>query len=245
MKVIVVDDYGQMSQWAAQIIAEQVREKPESVLGLATGSTPAGMYEQLVRMYEEGKVDFSGVRTANLDEYAGLSGSHPQSFRYFMDTHFFGQVNIKKDNIHFPKSTEGDFGAIAEEYEAQLRRLGSADIQVLGIGGNGHIGFNEPSDHFTEAVNVAELTGETIRANARFFTSPEEVPREAVTMGIKNVMSAKKIILLANGSGKRDIIRKMVYGDITPALPASILRLHGDCTVIVDKEAGQDLKEVE
>lgn len=237
MKIIIAENYEKMSEEAAEIIIKKTAENPESVLGLATGSTPEGMYRYLVKEYEAGKVDFSQVTTVNLDEYVGLEDSHPQSFRYFMDEKFFSHVNIKKEKIHMP-------GGSQEQYEELLQDLGGADVQILGIGGNGHIGFNEPADIFVKYVNVVELTEDTIKANSRFFDSVEEVPKKAVTMGIKDIMSAKTVVLMASGSGKKDIMKKALFGEITPAVPASILQLHPDLVVITDQEAGAELKEV-
>lgn len=237
MKIIIAENYEKMSEEAAEIIIKKTAENPESVLGLATGSTPEGMYRYLVKEYEAGRIDFSRVTTVNLDEYVGLEDSHPQSFRYFMDEKFFSHVNIKKEKIHMP-------GGSQEQYEELLQDLGGADVQILGIGGNGHIGFNEPADIFVKYVNVVELTEDTIKANSRFFDSVEEVPKKAVTMGIKDIMSAKTVVLMASGSGKKDIMKKALFGEITPAVPASILQLHPDLVVITDQEAGAELKEV-
>lgn len=237
MKIIIAEDYEKMSEEAAEIIIKKTVDNPESILGLATGSTPEGMYRYLVKEYEAGRVDFSQVTTVNLDEYVGLEDSHPQSFRYFMDEKFFSHVNIKKEKIHMP-------GGSQEQYEELLQDLGGADVQILGIGGNGHIGFNEPADIFVKYVNVVELTEDTIKANSRFFDSVEEVPRKAVTMGIKDIMSAKTVVLMASGSGKKDIMKKALFEEITPMVPASILQLHPDLVVITDREAGAELKEV-
>lgn len=237
MRVIITEDYEKMSKEAAGIVAEKVKNNPESILGLATGSTPEGMYQYLVQEYKYGNINFSKVKTVNLDEYIGLEDSHPQSFRYYMDTKFFDYINILKENTYMP-------GDRPEQYEELLQNLGGTDIQILGIGGNGHIGFNEPSDIFVKYVNVVDLTKETMEANSRFFDSIEEVPRQAVTMGIKDIMSAKTVVLMASGASKREIMKKALYGDITPEVPASILQLHPDLVVITDQEAGAELKEV-
>lgn len=243
MEIIVTEDYESMSRAAAEIVLGQVRDKSDSILGLATGSTPEGMYRCLIKAYEEGKADFSKVQTVNLDEYIGLKATHPQSFRYYMDTKFFDHVNISKKNTYMPDGMELRIDKIADDYEKRLEEIGKRDIQILGIGGNGHIGFNEPADSFAEYVNVTELTEETIAANARFF-SDENIPKKAVTMGIKDIMSAKTVILMVSGSGKRDILKKALYGEITPKVPASILRLHPNLIVITDREAGEALEEV-
>lgn len=244
MEIIITEDYEGMSRAAAEIILRQVKENPESILGLATGSTPEGMYRCLVEAYEDGEADFSKVQTVNLDEYIGLGGTHPQSFRYFMDTKFFNHINILKENTHTPDGMEPCAGKIAEDYEKTLEETGRRVVQILGIGGNGHIGFNEPADTFAKYVNVVELTEETIAANSRFF-SDGAVPEKAVTMGIKDIMAAETVLLMASGSNKRDILKKAIYGDITPQVPASILQVHPNLIVIADREAGEDLKEAE
>lgn len=243
MEIIVTEDYESMSRSAAEIILRQVKDKPDSILGLATGSTPEGMYRCLIKAYEEGTADFSKVQTVNLDEYIGLKGTHPQSFRYYMDTKFFDWVNISKKSTYMPDGMELCIDRIADDYEKKLEEIGKRDIQILGIGGNGHIGFNEPADSFAEYVNVVELTEETIAANSRFF-SDGNVPKRAVTMGIKDIMSAERIILMVSGSSKRGILKKALYGGITPKVPASILRLHPNLVVIADREAGEELEEV-
>lgn len=243
MEIIITTDYEDMSKAAAEIILKQIKDKPESVLGLATGSTPEGMYRHLVKAYEEGKADFSKVQTVNLDEYVGLEDTHPQSFRYFMDTKFFDKVNIPKEHTYMPDGMEPCAGKLADDYEKRLEKTGRRDIQILGIGGNGHIGFNEPADIFAKYVNVVELTEETITANSRFF-SDGNVPEKAVTMGIKDIMAAETVLLMASGSNKRDILKKALYGDITPQVPASILQLHPNLIVITDREAGEALREV-
>lgn len=237
MKVIVTKDYTQMCKLASRIFAAQITLKPESVLGLATGSTPVGMYNELVEMYKEGRVDFSKVRTVNLDEYAGLDGSNDQSYRYFMNHNLFDHINIDKDNTNVPNGVAADLQAECERYEQVVADMGGVDIQLLGIGNNGHIAFNEPCEEFPEKTHIVDLTQNTIEANARFFSSMDEVPKKALTMGIGTIMKAKKIVLLANGAKKAQTIYDTVYGPITPKVPASILRLHPDVTIFADEEA--------
>ncbi len=237
MKVIVTKDYTQMCKLASRIFAAQITLKPESVLGLATGSTPVGMYNELVEMYKEGRVDFSKVRTVNLDEYAGLDGSNDQSYRYFMNHNLFDHINIDKDNTNVPNGVAADLQAECERYEQVVADMGGVDIQLLGIGNNGHIAFNEPCEEFPEKTHIVDLTQNTIEANARFFSSMDEVPKKALTMGIGTIMKAKKIVLLANGAKKAQTIYDTVYGPITPKVPASVLRLHTDVTIFADEEA--------
>ncbi len=237
MKVIVTKDYTQMCKLASRIFAAQITLKPESVLGLATGSTPVGMYNELVEMYKEGRVDFSKVRTVNLDEYAGLDGSNDQSYRYFMNHNLFDHINIDKDNTNVPNGVAADLQAECERYEQVVADMGGVDIQLLGIGNNGHIAFNEPCEEFPEKTHIVDLTQNTIEANARFFSSMDEVPKKALTMGIGTIMKAKKIVLLANGAKKAQTIYDTVYGPITPKVPASVLRLHPDVTIFADEEA--------
>lgn len=242
MKVVVTKDYTEMCKQASRIFAAQITLKPDSVLGLATGSTPVGMYKELIQMYNENRIDFSRVKTVNLDEYAGLSGDNDQSYRYFMNHNLFDHININKENTNVPNGTASDLEAECAHYEQVVESMGGVDIQLLGIGNNGHIAFNEPCGEFPEKTHVIDLTQNTIEANARFFNSMDEVPKKALTMGIGTIMKAKKIILLANGTKKAQTIHDMVYGPITPNVPASVLRLHPDVTVFVDEEAGALLK---
>lgn len=242
MKVVVTKDYTEMCKQASRIFAAQITLKPDSVLGLATGSTPVGMYKELIQMYNENRIDFSRVKTVNLDEYAGLSGDNDQSYRYFMNHNLFDHININKENTNVPNGTASDLEAECARYEQVVESMGGVDIQLLGIGNNGHIAFNEPCGEFPEKTHVVDLTQNTIEANARFFNSMDEVPKKALTMGIGTIMKAKKIILLANGTKKAQTIHDMVYGPITPNVPASVLRLHPDVTVFVDEEAGALLK---
>lgn len=237
VKLIKSKDYAEMCQKAARIFAAQVTLKPASVLGLATGSTPVGMYQELVKKYDEGKVDFSAVRTVNLDEYVGLSGDNDQSYRYFMNHNLFDHINIDKANTHVPSGLAADLEAECADYEAVVASMGGVDIQLLGIGNNGHIGFNEPCDCFPVTTHPVDLTESTITANARFFATMDEVPKKAITMGIGTIMKAKKIVLMANGKGKAQIIYDTIFGPVTPQVPSSVLQLHPDVLVFVDEEA--------
>ncbi len=231
MKVIKCKDYYNVSRQAANIISAQIIMKPNAVLGLATGSTPVGTYDQLVRWYDKGDLDFSEVTTVNLDEYRGLSGTHEQSYRYFMNKHLFDRVNVRKDHTFVPDGL-GEPKAACAEYDRLIERLGGIDLQLLGIGNNGHIGFNEPDTAFETMVHIVDLKQSTVEANARFFRSIDEVPTQAITMGLKSIMQAKKILLVAAGKKKMDILQKSLYGPVTPDVPASILQLHPDLTVI-------------
>ena len=237
MKIYVADDYKGMSRKAASIIASQVTLKADSVLGLATGSTPIGMYEQLVEWYKAGDLDFSAVKTVNLDEYVGLAPEHDQSYRYFMNDNLFNHVNIDKTNTHVPNGLAADPAAECQRYDRVVEEMGGVDIQVLGMGHNGHIGFNEPADHFPLGTNLVDLQESTINANARFFASKDEVPKQAMTMGIHTIMKAKKILVVVNGEGKADIVKKAFTGPVTPQVPASILQLHPDVVLVGDKAA--------
>ena len=237
MKIIKTKDYDQMSRVAANIISAQVIIKPKCVLGLATGSTPIGTYKQLVEWYKKGDVDFSEVTTVNLDEYKGLSPENDQSYRYFMNTNLFDHVNIDKTRTFVPNGLEADSEKACSDYNHIIQDCGGIDLQLLGLGNNGHIGFNEPSNAFEKETHCVALTQSTIDANARFFASMDEVPKEAYTMGIKTIMQAKKIVVVVNGAQKADIVKKAFFGPITPEVPASILQLHNDVTVVGDEAA--------
>lgn len=230
-------DYQDMSRKAANIISAQIIMKPNCVLGLATGSTPIGTYRQLVEWYKKGDLDFSKVTSVNLDEYKGLSGDNDQSYRYFMNTNLFDHVNIDKSKTFVPNGLEEDSEKACAEYNEIIKRVGGIDMQLLGIGGNGHIGFNEPGEAFEQETHCIDLTESTIQANARFFESMDDVPKQAYTMGIKNIMSAKKILLIATGENKAEALYQSLYGKITPNVPASILQLHNDVTVVADEAA--------
>lgn len=235
MKFIEVDSYKKLSRQAANIISAQIIIKPDSVLGLATGSSPLGIYSQLIEWYNKGDVDFSAVTSVNLDEYVGLEGSNEQSYRYFMDHNFFNHINIDKQKTFVPNGVAENLEEECKKYDENIKKLGGIDMQLLGIGLDGHIGFNEPDDYFVKNTHVVDLDESTIKANARFFASESEVPRKAVTLGMISIMQAKKIVLIANGEKKRDIIEKAFFGPITPKIPASILQLHKDLVVIYSK----------
>jgi glucosamine-6-phosphate deaminase len=233
MKFIKTDSYEKLSRQAANLISAQIILYPDSVIGLATGSTPLGTYRQLVAWYEKGDLDFSSVKTVNLDEYVGLAPDDEHSYRYFMDKNLFSKINIKRENTYLPDGLS-DPAEAAREYDKIIEGLGGIDLQLLGIGHNGHIGFNEPDFAFEKTTHAVELDDSTINANARFFADRALVPRRAVTMGMKSIMQAKKIVLIASGEDKREILHKALYGPVTPAVPASILQLHPCLTVIAD-----------
>ena len=241
MEVIVKNTYEEMSTLAAQIIAELIRKKPNSVLGLATGSTPLGTYKELIRMHKNEGLDFSKVTTFNLDEYVGLSTEHDQSYRYFMNDNLFNHINIKKQNTNVPDGMAADIPKACTEYEKKIKRSGGLDVQLLGIGGNGHIAFNEPGSSLWSRTRVKTLDEQTRQDNARFFKSLDEVPRYAVTMGIGTIMEARQLILLANKENKADAISKTVEGPITAMVPATIVQLHPKATIITDKAAASKL----
>lgn len=237
MKIIKTRDYEQMSRVAANILSAQVIMKPKCVLGLATGSTPIGTYDQLIEWYKKGDIDFSEVTTINLDEYKGLSPENDQSYRYFMNTHLFDHVNIDKSKTYVPDGLEPDSEKACSKYNQIIQQYGGIDLQLLGLGNNGHIGFNEPGSAFEKETHCVSLTQSTIDANARFFSSMEEVPKEAYTMGIKTIMQAKKIVVVVSGLQKASIVKKAFFGPITPEVPASVLQLHNDVTIVGDEEA--------
>lgn len=235
MRIIKTKTYEEMSVLAANMIGGQVLLKPNCVLGLATGSSPIGTYKTLVENYEKGILDFSKVQTVNLDEYCGLSGDNPNSYRYFMNDNLFDHINIDKANTHVPNGNAVDLEAEAIRYEKFIESIGGVDLQLLGIGHNGHIGFNEPASYFPKDVHTVNLTESTINANSRLFERREDVPTQAITMGIGTIMKANKILLIA-GEDKTDIIEKALYGKVTPEVPASVLQLHKDVTVIICKK---------
>ena len=237
MRIYKAKDYEEMSRKAAGIVSAQIIMKPDCVLGLATGSTPVGLYKQLIEWYRNGDLDFSGVRTVNLDEYKGISRENDQSYYYFMHQNLFDHVNIPAGNTHLPDGMEPDSEKECRRYEELIQSMGSVDLQLLGIGHNGHIGFYEPADAFDKLVHCVNLTQSTIEANKRFFASAEEVPRQAYTMGIQTIMRSKKILIIANGEGKADIVRDAFFGPITPMVPASVLQLHNDVTLVADEAA--------
>lgn len=232
MKFINVNTYEELSRVAADIIAAQVILKNDCVLGLATGSSPVGTYKNLIKKYTDGELDFSAVTSVNLDEYVGLDGTNDQSYRYFMNDNLFDYVNIDKTKTFVPNGCAADLAAESAAYDAHIKSLGGIDLQLLGIGLDGHIGFNEPDSHFTAETHEVALDESTVKANSRFFASEADVPRSAITMGMASIMQAKRILLIANGAAKKEILEKAFHGPITPEVPASLLQIHPDVTVI-------------
>ena len=245
MEVYIGADYDAISQAAAAAMAKVVRDKPTAVLGLATGSTPLGMYKELIRLHREEGLDFSQVTTFNLDEYVGLSGDHEQSYRYFMTENLFKDINVETDRTNVPPGVSDDFKASCQAYEEGIREAGGIDIQVLGIGTDGHIAFNEPSSSLASRTRLKTLTPQTIEDNARFFDTPADVPVYCVTMGVGTILEAKKLILLASGAGKVDAVRDAVEGPVSSMCTASALQLHPDSTVYVDLDATGKLEMLE
>ena len=242
VNLIIAKNPAEVGKLAADIFQEIVAAKPDCVLGLATGSTPLPLYRELIEREKAGKINFSQVRSANLDEYKGLSGDHPQSYRYFMNENLFNHISIDPANTMVPDGLCADAEAMCADYERAIEAMGGIDIQLLGIGHDGHIGFNEPCDFFPAATHEVELEEITRQANKRFFDSIDEVPTAAYTMGCGTVMAARKVLLLATGKDKAEIIRKSFFGPVTPMVPASILQFHGDVTVIVDEAAASLIK---
>ena len=239
MNILVTENYSAMSRAAADILEEVVKKKPTAVLGLATGSTPIGLYRELVERYEKGVLDFSRVTTFNLDEYYPIAAADPHSYRYFMNDNLFDHINVDRARIHIPNGEAADADAECATYEKMLDEAGGIDLQILGIGLNGHIGFNEPSDTLVAKTHRTPLTESTLQANARFFEDISAMPDSALTMGMASIFRAKKILLLANGTAKADIIGTLMTGGISTNVPASLLLLHPDVTVICDKEAAK------
>lgn len=237
MKVYKAKDYDAMSQKAANIIAAQVILKPDSVLGLATGSSPIGTYKYLAEKNQKGDVDFSGVTSVNLDEYKGLDASNDQSYRYFMNQNLFSKINIPLENTYVPDGTEPDSEKACAAYNEILHRVGTVDLQLLGLGHNGHIGFNEPGETFPDETHCVDLAEKTIEANKRFFASADDVPRQAYTMGIGTIMRAKAVLVIVSGADKAPILKEVLEGPITPKVPASILRLHPNAIIVADEAA--------
>ena len=237
MQIISCVDYAEMSRKTARIIAAQVQLKPNSVLGLATGSTPIGTYKDLIRSHQDEELDFSNVITVNLDGYYGLSPEHEQSYRYFMQHNLFDHINLPIENTHVPDGLTHDVARTCADYDNLVASLGGTDIQLVGIGDNGHIAFNEPNTVFVAETHLVDLNEDTIKANARFFESEADVPRQAITMGMRSIFSAKLILLLASGANKASAIARMINGAVDPQLPASILQLHPNVKVIAVKEA--------
>lgn len=243
MRIYKTTDYKDMSRKAANIISAQIILKPDCVLGLATGSTPVGIYEQLIDWHKKGDLDFSEVKTVNLDEYKGLAPENVQSYHYFMNDNLFQHVNINQENTYLPNGLEQDSEKECNRFNDVIEQLGGIDLQLLGLGHNGHIGFNEPSEIFEKGTHCVALTESTIEANSRLFAEGEPVPSHAYTMGIKTIMLAKKILLVVSGAGKAEILLKALTGPITPSVPASILQMHPDFTVVADEAAAALLEE--
>lgn len=237
MNIIKVNDYQEMSEKASQFIIEKVKQNPKMVLGLATGGTPEGTYKRLIEDHETNGTSYDKISTFNLDEYVGLSGDHPQSYRHYMNERFFNHIDINKENTFVPRGNTVDAEAECEAYEAQMASLGGIDLQILGIGGNGHIGFNEPGTSFNSPTHIVDLAQSTKEANARYFSTIEEVPNQAITMGIASIMKSKEILLLISGESKREAYKQLIEGEIQENFPASILRKHPYVTIIADKAA--------
>jgi len=242
MEVVICADYEEMSKAAAAVVAGVVKAKPEAVLGLATGSTPLGLYKELIRMHEQEGLDFSNVTTFNLDEYVGLPPEHDQSYRYFMHENLFKHVNIRPDNTHVPSGTAKDYAAYCREYEEQIEAAGGIDVQVLGIGSDGHIAFNEPGSSLASRTRIKTLAEQTINDNARFFEKKEDVPIYAVTMGVGTILESGKLVLLASGEGKAAAVAAAVEGPVSSMCTASALQLHPDAMVFTDAGAAGGLK---
>ena len=240
-KLIKATNYDDMSRKAANIIASQITLKEDSVLGLATGSTPIGTYKLLIEKFNNGDIDFSNIKTVNLDEYVGLDGDNDQSYRYFMNHNLFDHVNINKANTNVPNGKEADAEKECERYHQVIESMGGVDLQLLGIGNNGHIGFNEPDEVFSFKTHKVELTESTIRANSRLFENIEDVPKFAYTMGVGEIMAAKSVLILASGKAKAPIIKELLTGEVKPSVPASILKFHPNCILIADEEALSEL----
>lgn len=237
MRIINCHTYEAMSRKAADILAAQIQLKPNCVLGLATGTTPIGAYQGLIKKYESGSLDFSEVRTYNLDEYRGLTHEDPQSYHYFMNDQLFNHVNIDPANVHVPDGANAGADAACADYDRMVAEAGYCDLQLLGIGRNGHIGFNEPADEFSKGTHCVDLTESTIEANSRLFEKEEDVPRQAYTMGTQTIMNARCILVVANGENKAQAVRDMCFGPIVPTCPASILQLHPNVFVVCDDAA--------
>lgn len=242
MKIYIEENYEKVSKRAALIMASQIISKPDCVLGLATGSTPIGMYEELIEMYKRGEVDFSNVTTFNLDEYYNLPIENENSYHSFMMNTLLNHINVKKENIHLPNGMTDNVDEECKNYEKKIKEAGGIDIQLLGVGSNAHIGFNEPDDKLSVDTNIVNLTQQTIKDNSRFFANEEEVPKRAISMGMGSIMKARKVILVATGEGKAEAVRSMTNGYIDTKAPASILQAHPDFTLIIDKDAAKLVK---
>jgi len=242
MRVIIVKDYEELSKRAAKIVADRLCAKPDLVLGLATGSTPVGMYTELIKMHKEEGLDFSKARSFNLDEYCGLSPDHPQSYHYFMYDKLFNHINIKPENVYIPRGDVENAKEFCDWYEKKIKEEGGIDLQVLGIGRDGHIGFNEPGSSLGSRTRIKTLTEETVEDNSRFFEKKEDVPRYAITMGLGTILDTKECLLLANGANKAEAVQRCIEGPISAETTASALQLHPRVIIIVDEEAAQNLK---
>ncbi len=242
MEVVIKSDYEEMSRAAAHVVADVLNTKPDAVIGLATGSTPLGVYKELVRMHQEEGIDFSQVTTFNLDEYVGLSINDPQSYHHFMHENFFKHVNIPIQNIYIPSGTTRNYQAFCQWYEHRIEECGGIDVQILGIGSDGHIAFNEPTSSLSSRTRLKTLEKQTIDDNARFFENRDEVPIYAITMGVGTILEAKQIVLLASGKNKAAVVAASVEGPVTSMVTASALQMHPSTLFFVDEEAGSELK---
>ena len=242
MEVIIQDGYEAISRQGAQIVAHTLNAKPDAVLGLATGSTPLGLYKELIRMHQEEGLDFSQVTTFNLDEYVGLPRQHTQSYHFFMHENLFQHINISEQNIHIPSGTTSNYQAFCEWYEQRIMECGGIDLQVLGIGSDGHVAFNEPGSSLSSRTRIKTLTRQTIEDNSRFFESSDEVPVYSITMGVGTILEARKIILLANGANKAEAVAAAIEGPITSMCTASALQMHRDTIFLLDKESAGKLQ---
>lgn len=239
MEIIYCPDYSAMSKQASEVVAKSIKSNPRLVLGLATGSTPEGLYAELINKFEAGEIDFHDITSFNLDEYVGLSSDNRQSYHYYMAYRLFDHINIEKSKAHIPDGTTVDLNKECEDYEIAIAAAGGIDLQILGLGLDGHIGFNEPGTSFSSRTHVAELAKSTIEANSRFFNDIAEVPTSAITMGLETIMQAKSIVLVVSGISKADILTRVLYGPISTAVPASILQNHPDVTLITDIELSE------
>lgn len=245
MEVIIKTSSEEAGKEAARIVRRQILKKPASVIGFATGSTPLKLYSELVALFQSGSLDFSQVIAFSLDEYVGLSPNHSQSYAWFLQEHLFGKLNIVPEKIHAPDGMAGDIAQHCEDYEKQISQAGGIDLQILGLGSDGHIGFNEPGSSLASRTRLKSLTGQTIADNARFFNSPAEIPRHVITMGVGTIMDARHCVILANGIKKAKAVAAMVEGPVTASLPASILQMHRFCTLIIDEKAACQLQRTE
>ncbi|MEG0857486.1 MAG: glucosamine-6-phosphate deaminase [Terrisporobacter sp.] len=243
MKLIITKNYEELSKVAANEMATIIKEKPNAILGLATGGSPMGMYKELIEMNKKGDIDFSDITTVNLDEYVGLSGDHDQSYRYFMNSNLFNHINIKKDRTFVPNGLAENVEEECRNYDNKIQELGGTDVQLLGIGNNGHIAFNEPDTNLVAGTHLTGLTENTIESNARFFESKADVPTTALTMGLGEIMKSKKIIVIASGEGKAEAVKAMLSGKISTDMPASMLQMHNNVVVIIDEAAAKLLNK--